>query len=58
MQFLTELFKEYDNLPLRKALYSYAKVYNDVFVKELPNASNYYALNAQMIFEISKIDSD
>ena len=58
LRFLKELFREYDNLPLRKSLYSFAKVYNDVFVKELPNASNYYALNAQMMFEISKINTE
>ena len=30
--FLMELFKEYNNLPILKSLSNFAKVYNDVFV--------------------------
>ena len=30
--FLMELFKEYNNLPIMKSLSNFAKVYNDVFV--------------------------
>ena len=30
--FLIELFKEYNNLPIMKSLSNFAKVYNDVFV--------------------------
>lgn len=30
--FLIELFKEYNNLPIQKSLSNFAKVYNDVFV--------------------------
>lgn len=30
--FLLELFKEYNNLPIHKSLSNFAKVYNDVFV--------------------------
>ena len=50
---LLQLFKEYNNLPISKSLHNFAKVYNDVFVKELPNATNYYALNEFMICELT-----
>lgn len=35
--FLIELFKEYNNLPITKSLNNFAKVYNDVFVREVPS---------------------
>ena len=35
--FLIELFKEYNNLPITKSLSNFAKVYNDVFVREIPS---------------------
>ena len=35
--FLIELFKEYNNLPIAKSLSNFAKVFNDVFVREVPS---------------------
>ena len=40
--FLIELFKEYNNLPIMKSLTNFAKVYNDVFVREIPSVMASY----------------
>ena len=42
--FLIELFKEYNNLPIMKSLTNFSKVYNDVFVREIPSVMASYLL--------------
>ena len=53
--FLIELFKEYNNLPIQKSLNNFAKVYNDVFVREIPSVMASYSLLEIEIAEISKM---
>ena len=50
--FLMELFKEYNNLPIQKSLANLAKVYNDVFVRDTPSLMATYALFEIQIAEI------
>ena len=53
--FLIELFKEYNNLPIQKSLSNFAKVYNDVFVREIPSVMASYALLEIQITEIANM---
>ena len=46
--FLIALFKEYNNLPIMKSLTNFAKVFNDVFIKELPVMDSYALLEMQI----------
>jgi len=36
-EFLLELFKEYESMPFVKSLHNFVSVYNDIFLKELPD---------------------
>ena len=54
--FLMELFKEYNNLPIQKSLSNFAKVYNDVFVQEIPHNMTNYALFEIQIIEMSNMN--
>ena len=42
--FLMELFKEYNALPLKKSLTNFSYVFNDVFIREIPSIISSYAL--------------
>lgn len=53
--FLIALFKEYNNLPIQKSLTNFAKVYNDVFVREVPSVMAKYTLLEIQIVEITNI---
>lgn len=53
--FLIELFKEYNNLPIAKSLNNFAKVYNDVFVREIPSVLASYQLLEIQIAEITNL---
>ena len=55
--FLMELFKEYNNLPLQKSLANLAKVYNDVFVRDTPSLMATYALFEIQVAEISNVST-
>jgi len=54
---LLSLLREYDNLPLDKSLTNLAKVYNDVFVHEMPHHTGSYALSELILAEISDLET-
>ena len=51
--FLLQLFKEYDKLPIKKSLQNLAFVFNDVFLREIPSVMAHYALFEVQIVELS-----
>ena len=53
--FLLQLFREYNDFPIHKCLSNFAKVYNDVFLGELPSVVASYALLEVQIVEIPNI---
>jgi len=51
--FLLELFKEYNKLPIKKSLQNFAFVFNDVFLREIPSVMASYCLFEIQIVELS-----
>ena len=54
-EFMTELFNEYNNLPFSKCLKSFANVFNDMFLNEIPTGKVKYQLMEMQICEISQM---
>ena len=52
---MRRLVAEYDNLPLGKSLSNFSRIYNDVFINELPGAQSTYALCELIVVEHSGI---
>ena len=50
--FLMQVFKEYDRLPLLKSLKNFAFVFNDMFIKEIPSVTATYAFYEMQLVEL------
>ena len=56
-ELLLALFREYNNLPLTKCMANFAKVFNDVFINDLPSTTQSYMLSETMICELTVLNS-
>ena len=55
--FYLTLFRLYSAIPFNDCITSFTKIYNDVFINELPGAQSTYALCELLICELSGLGS-
>ena len=56
-EFLQELFKEYNELPFRKCLKNFAKVFNDLFLHGKTDIQAHYIIREVQVVELQNMNT-